>query len=100
MYRLPQADILPNEMLQRNLAKDFYRPATHTHGFWTHDTRPIPFFLVVDDFGVKYIGRKHAEHLMACINNFFNISRDWNGTAYCVITLDWDNKLHSRLIYA
>jgi hypothetical protein len=67
MYGLPQAGILTNELLQRNLAKDGYRPTTHTHGFWTHDTRPISFSLVVDDFGVKYAGREHAEHLMACI---------------------------------
>jgi hypothetical protein len=60
MYGLPQAGILANELLQRNLAK-------HTHGLWTHDTRPISFSLVVDDFGVKYVGREHAEHLMACI---------------------------------
>jgi hypothetical protein len=67
MYGLPQAGILANELLQRNLAKDGYRPTTHTHGLWTHDTRPISFSLVVDDFGVKYVGREHAEHLMACI---------------------------------
>jgi hypothetical protein len=67
MYNLPQAGILTNELLQRNLAKDGYRPTTHTHGLWTHDTPPISFSLVVDDFGVKYAGREHAEHLMACI---------------------------------
>jgi hypothetical protein len=32
MYGLPQAGILANELLQRNLAKDGYRPTTHTHG--------------------------------------------------------------------
>jgi hypothetical protein len=62
MYGLPQAGILANELLQRNLSKDGYRPTAHTHGLWTHDTRPISFSLVVDDFGVKYIGREHAEH--------------------------------------
>jgi hypothetical protein len=31
MYGLPQAGILANELLQRNLAKDGYRPTTHTH---------------------------------------------------------------------
>jgi hypothetical protein len=31
MYGLPQAGILANELLQRNLAKDGYRPAQHTH---------------------------------------------------------------------
>jgi hypothetical protein len=68
MYGLPQAGILANELLQRNLAKDGYLPTQHTHGLWKHDTRPISFSLVVDDFGVKYVGREHAEHLMECIN--------------------------------
>jgi hypothetical protein len=31
MYGLPQAGILANELLQRNLAKDGYRPTQHTH---------------------------------------------------------------------
>jgi hypothetical protein len=60
MNGLPQAGILANELLQRNLANDGYLPTTHTHGLWTHDTRPISFSLVVDDFGVKYVGREHA----------------------------------------
>jgi hypothetical protein len=55
MYGLPQAGILANELLQRNLAKDGYRPTQHTHGLWTHDTRPISFLLVVDDFGVNML---------------------------------------------
>jgi hypothetical protein len=50
MYGLPQAGILANELLQHNLAKDGYRPIQHTHGLWKHDTRPISFSLVVDDF--------------------------------------------------
>jgi hypothetical protein len=32
MYGFPQAGILANEFLQRNLAKDGYRPTQHTHG--------------------------------------------------------------------
>jgi hypothetical protein len=92
MYGLPQAGILANELLQRNLAQDGYRPTTHTHGLWTHDTRHISFSLVVDDFGVKYVGWEHAEHLMACIKKNYNISSNWNGTAYCGLTLDWDYK--------
>jgi hypothetical protein len=80
MYGLPQAGILAKELLQRNLAKDGYRPTTHTHGLWTHDNRPLSFSLVLDDFGVKYVGREHAEHLMACIKKKYNISSDWNGT--------------------
>jgi hypothetical protein len=97
MYGLPQAGILANELLQRNLAKDGYRPTAHTHGLWKHETRPISFSLVVDDFGVKYVGREHAEHLMECIKNNYNISSDWNGSAYCGLTLDWDYK--NRTVY-
>jgi hypothetical protein len=92
MYGLPQAGILATELLQRNLAKDGYGPTQHTHGLWTHDTRPISFSLVVDDFGLKYVGREHAEHLMACIKKNYNISSNWDGCAYCGLTLDWDYK--------
>jgi hypothetical protein len=64
MYGLPQAGILANKLLQRNLAKDGYRPTKHTHGLWKHDTHPISLLLVVDDFEAKYVGREHAENLM------------------------------------
>jgi hypothetical protein len=67
MYGLPQTGILPNELLHHNLAKDGYHPMTHTHRLWTHDTQPISFLLVVDDFRVEYVGWEHAEHLMMCI---------------------------------
>jgi hypothetical protein len=76
MYGLPQAGIHTNKLFQRNLAKDVYRPTQHTHGLWTQDTRPISFSLVVDEFGVKYVGREHAEHLMTCIKKNYNISSD------------------------
>jgi hypothetical protein len=39
-----------------------------------------------------FVGRERAEHLMACIKKNYNISSDWNGTAYCGLTLEWDYK--------
>jgi hypothetical protein len=99
MYRLPQAGILTNIFLQRNIAKDGYRPTKYTHGLWTHDNRPISFSLVLDAFGVKYVGCEHAEHLMACIKKNYNISSDWNGTAYCGLTLEWDYKNRTVDLY-
>jgi hypothetical protein len=57
MYGLPQASILANELLQQRLAQDGYRPTTHIHGLWAHDTRPITLSLVVNDFGIKYVGQ-------------------------------------------
>jgi hypothetical protein len=92
MYGLPQAGILTNKLLQQNLVRDGYRPTTHTHDLRTRDTRPISFLLVVDDFRVKYVGREHSEHLMTCSKKEYNISSNWNGTAYCGLALDWDYK--------
>jgi hypothetical protein len=44
----------------------------------------------VDDFGINYIGRDNAEHLIASINKNYDISSDWKVIAYCGLKLDWD----------
>jgi hypothetical protein len=46
----------------------------------------------VDDLGVKYVGREHAEHLMECMKKNCNIFSDWKGSAYCGLTLEWEYK--------
>ena len=56
MYGLPQAGILANEQLRKRLAKHGYHELPHTPGLWKHETRLILFMLVVDDFGIKYVG--------------------------------------------
>jgi hypothetical protein len=90
MDGLPQAGILANELLQRRLALDGYRPTKHTHVLWKHKTRPVWFSLVVDDFGIKYIRRDNAEHLMVAIWKKYDISSDWTGSAYCGLKIEWD----------
>ena len=55
MYGLPQAGILANKHLCKNLEPHGYYEATHTPGLWLHKTLPIKFTLVVDDFGVEYV---------------------------------------------
>jgi hypothetical protein len=69
MYGLPQAGILANELLQQSLAQDGYRPTRHTHGLWTHDTRPITFSLLVDNFGIKYVGQELMSFICASVIN-------------------------------
>jgi hypothetical protein len=90
MYGLPQVGILTNELLKRNLARDGYRPTQPTR---TMDPRHAPHIILVSSGwfrGKKCFGREHAEHLMACIKRNYSISSDWNGTAYCGLTLEWD----------
>ena len=67
IYGLPQSGVLANKLLKKRLAVHDYYEVEHTPGLFTHKTQPIWFTLVVDDFGVKYIGRQHAEHLMSVL---------------------------------
>ena len=76
-------------MRERLASEGFYEVA-HTPGLWKHISRPIQFSLVVDDFGVKYVDKKDAEHLIAALKDSYEISVDWEGTLYCGLTLDWN----------
>ncbi len=67
MYGLPQAGILAQELLEKRLNEHGYSQSKAVPGLWTHKTQPILFTLVVDDFGVKYIGKEHAMHLISIL---------------------------------
>ena len=90
VWGLPQAGILANKKLRRKLAPHGYHEHENTPGLWYHDTRPISFTLVVDDFGVKYVGKEHADHLITCLQKTYKLSEDWSGGLYCGITLAWN----------
>jgi len=46
--------------------------------------------LVVDDFGIKYVGKENAEHLLATLREHYTISVDWTGGTYLRLKLNWD----------
>ena len=92
MYGLPQAGLLANELLEKRLNKNGYKQSKLVPGLWKHDWRPIQFTLVVDDFGVKYVGKEHALHLKATLEEHYKVTNDWEGKRYIGITLDWDYK--------
>jgi hypothetical protein len=37
-----------------------------------------------------YVGREHAEHFKAALEENYEISTDWEGALYCGIKLTWD----------
>jgi hypothetical protein len=90
MYGLPQAGILANQLLARRLAIHGYHQTKFTPGLWRHVTHPIQFTLVVYDFGVKYVGKEHAQYLIDALETDYTVSKDWTGGLYCGITLKWD----------
>ena len=94
MYGLPQAGLLANELLEKRLNGHGYRQSKLVPGLWKHDWRPIQFTLVVDDFGVKYIGEEHARHLKESLEHDYKVTTDWTGNRYIGITLDWDYNRH------
>ena len=55
MPSLKQAGRIANDRLKSHLSKFYFPPVPRTLALWKHDTKPIFFSLVVDDFGVKYI---------------------------------------------
>jgi hypothetical protein len=90
MYGLPQAGILAQELLEERLAKHGYTQSKIIPGYWKHKNLPIDFTLVVDDFGVKYVGKENAMHLINILRQYYEIAIDWTGTKYIGLTFDWD----------
>ncbi len=71
IYGLPQVGALANAYLSEKLAPAGYYEVPHTPGLRKHISRPVQFSLVVDDFGVKYVGKENAEHLIKNLRNIF-----------------------------
>lgn len=60
MYGLPHAGLIANELLEKRLNQAGYFQSKYVPGLWSHKTRPISFTLVVNDFGVKYVGKDQS----------------------------------------
>ena len=45
---------------------------------------------MVDDFGIKYVGKEHDLHLKVTLERDYKVTNDWTGNRYIGITLDWD----------
>ena len=74
MYGLPQAGLLANELLEKRLNKRGYHQSKLVPGLWKHEWRPIQFTLVVNDFSVQYVGKEHALHLKATLEDNYGVT--------------------------
>ena len=89
MYGLHQAGLPFQELLEKRLGKHGYFQSKLVPGLWKQQWRPIQFTLVVNNFGIKYVGEEHARHLMSALNNNYTTTHNWKGSKYVGITLDW-----------
>ena len=90
IYGLPQAGKLAQDKLVKHLATHGYYPTANTPCLFRHESRPIAFTLVVDDFGIKCNGDEHAEHLFAALREEYTITVDYTGSKYVGITIQHD----------
>jgi len=71
MCGLRKVGYIANIELTRVLGLEEYVPSKFTPRLFTHKTRNIAFSLVVGNFGVRYIKREDAEHLLKTIQDKF-----------------------------
>ncbi len=92
MYGLPQVGIIAQELLADCLKQHRYTKSKTMPGLWLHKAHPIQFSLVVDDFGVKYVVKENALHLLNTIQKYYKCSCNWDGKRYCGLTIKWDRE--------
>ena len=63
MHGLSQVELLANDELIEKRLNESYFQSKLVPGLWRHELRPIQFTPVIDDFGVKYVGKEHVQHL-------------------------------------
>ena len=51
-------------LITERLSKHVYFPCEITPVIWKHYTITVTFFLTVNDFGVKYVGKEYMTHLV------------------------------------
>jgi hypothetical protein len=78
--------------LALHLAQNGYHQSTQIPGLFKHETQPISFCLVVDNFGIKGVGKENADHLIQTLQKNYTITTDWESKQFCGINLTWDHK--------
>jgi hypothetical protein len=101
MYDLLQAGILAQNLLEKCLNQHGYHQSNITPGLWKHDWWPLLFTLCVDNFGIKYVGQEHANHLAKILMEHYKCSIDWDRNQYLGMNMDWDyngHKVHVSML--
>jgi len=85
MYGLPQAGKIANDQLIEFLKLQVYKECNITLELWRHETRDITFWLVVNDFGIKY--DNNLQHLLMVPKKHYKVSIDMKGEKFLEIKL-------------
>jgi hypothetical protein len=80
----PKQASWPTISFARLEAEGYYEAAT-TPGLWRHKWQPIQFCLIVDDFGVEYVGIKHY-----LLKKYHGVQFNMAGDKFDGIDIKWD----------
>jgi len=83
IHDLPQASTLAHDLLIQKLACHGYSPCPMTIGLWKHQTKDIAFVLTDNYFGIKYIGKDNAHHLINELQLYYELSINRSGDRSC-----------------
>ena len=90
MPGLKESGAIAHKRLTQHLNAHGYYQSRHTPSLRKHESLPIIFILLVDGFGVKYVGNHAPVHLYATLEKQYDISVDRSGSKWLGLALDWD----------
>ena len=87
IYELVKAGIIAHEALKEHLKHYGFACAIITQGLCKHQDREMNLTLVVDNFGIRYRNKKYADNLISALQAKYEVTQDWKGGLFCIITL-------------
>ena len=90
MYGLPSSGKLSRDRVAAHLLTARYHE-TSNPGYFHHDARNrLPFYLVVDDFGICYHRLSDLNHLVDAPSNVYHVKAHPTGTKFLGLTVDYN----------
>jgi hypothetical protein len=59
-------------------------------GLRKHKWRPNQFCLIVDNFGVEYVGIEHFNHLLVVLQRYHQVQTNMTGNKIAGLNVQWD----------
>ena len=88
LYGLAESGRIANQDMVDHSAKFGCHECKFTPGLFSHETRPIQFSLIVDDFAIKWVNREDFDHLLQSLETKYTMTCDVDGKQCAGMHLD------------
>ena len=76
IHELPQDGFLANKFHEKCFNPHGYQQSKIVSGIWKHDWQSVQLALVLDNFGVKYVGKDHVINFAQAIGKHYKYTTD------------------------